>query len=108
MKKLLLLLCLSLVTASLFAQTNAHMYLSNGMHQHWDMASIDSITYLRPTSEIILPEACTLQAGKSQAAAYWADSQYRNFSEFIDGVCMTIVQALKRFEEEKEGIRRRF
>ena len=72
MKKLLLLLCLSLVTASLFAQTNAHMYLSNGMHQHWDMASIDSITYLRPTSEIILPEACTLQAGKSARITYMA------------------------------------
>lgn len=72
MKKLLLLLCLSLVTASLFAQTNAHMYLSNGMHQHWDMASIDSITYLKPTSEIIIPEACTLQAGKSARITYMA------------------------------------
>jgi uncharacterized protein YjdB len=48
------------------------MYLSNGMHQHWDMASIDSITYLKPTSEIIIPEACTLQAGKSARITYMA------------------------------------
>ena len=59
------------------------------------------VTEMTRYQEAVVRHTRTLQAGKSQAAAYWADSQYRNFSEFIDGVCMTIVQALKRFEEEK-------
>lgn len=63
---------MSLLMTSLFAQTDAHLYLSNGMHQHWDMASIDSITYLKPTSEISIPDACTLQAGSSVRITYMA------------------------------------
>ena len=71
-KKLLLILTLLCCVSITFAQSSAHFHLKGGMQQTLELEAVDSITYLAPQSDLLLPPSCTLQAGTKVKLTYMA------------------------------------
>ena len=71
-KKLLLILTLLCCVSITFAQSSAHFHLKGGMQQTLELEAVDSITYLAPQSDLLLPPSCTVQAGTKVKLTYMA------------------------------------
>jgi len=69
MKRLFILLC-TYGFLSLCVAQDAHFYLKNGMQLTWELSTIDSITYVKPDAEVLLPASCTLKAGSKSKFSY--------------------------------------
>ena len=69
MKRLFILLfamgCLSICLAQ-----DAHFYLKDGVQLSWDLSTIDSITYVKPEAEVVLPASCTIKKGSKAKFSY--------------------------------------
>ena len=70
MKKLLFLLSIVLCFCSVVMAQDAHFYFKDGIKQTWSLTEIDSVTYLKPWTEVTLPASCTVQAGTSSKLTY--------------------------------------
>ena len=60
---------------------------------------IELVAALRNYSEVVFHHTKTINSKKNSIASVWMDSQYDDFSEFIDNVTHSIVDALKVYEE---------
>ena len=78
MKKTLLLLSITLCFCSIGMAQNAHLYLKDGVKETLDLSTVDSITYLKPEAEIILPTSCTIEAGTNAKLTYMVSDGVEN------------------------------
>ena len=62
-----------------------------------DMLDVESA--LTEYSETIYSLAVRLNDEKNQLASIWNDSQYADFSSFLESVCREIIDALKTFDD---------
>lgn len=62
-----------------------------------DMMRISAV--LRNYSECVYQHIKTINEKKNAAKAIWQDSQYNDFSEFIDGVIRSVISAIKVYED---------
>lgn len=69
MKRLFTILCAWGFLSICVAQ-DAHFYLKNGVQLTRDLSTIDSITYVKPDAEVILPASYTLTAGSNTRLSY--------------------------------------
>ncbi len=60
---------------------------------------INIVSTLKNYRERVYHHAKTIVEKKNSIASVWADSQYRDFSEFIDGVVRDIGEAVKTFDD---------
>ena len=70
MKKPLFLLSIALCFCAIVMAQNAHFHFKDGLKQTWSLTEIDSVTYLKPGAEVILPASCTVQAGTNSQLTY--------------------------------------
>ena len=69
MKRLFILLFAWGLIATCLAQ-DAHFYLKDGVQLTWDLSTIDSITYVKPEAEVVLPASCTIKKGSKAKFSY--------------------------------------
>lgn len=69
MKRLFILLFAWGLIATCLAQ-DAHFYLKDGVQLSWDLSTIDSITYVKPEAEVVLPASCTIKKGSKAKFSY--------------------------------------
>lgn len=70
MRKRILFLCFALCCLSIAVAQNAHFYLKDGIQLTWELSTIDSITYVKPTAEIVLPASVTIKKGTNAKFSY--------------------------------------
>ena len=70
MKKRFLFLFFGFCCLSVCVAQNAHFYLKDGVRLTLDVSVVDSITYLKPEAEVLLPTSCTLEAGTDAKFTY--------------------------------------
>lgn len=69
MKRLFTILCAWGFLSICVAQ-DAHFYLKNGVQLTRDLSTIDSITYVKPDAEVVLPSSCTIKKGSKAKFSY--------------------------------------
>ncbi len=59
----------------------------------------DVIDSLRNYSEMVIQYLQTIDIKRNEIAAVWRDSQYNDFSEFVDEVIRDVVKSVETYEE---------
>lgn len=60
---------------------------------------INLVAILNNYAEKVLYQLRTISQKKNSIATFWCDSQYKDFSEFIDSMTKSVMEALKEYKD---------